>query len=918
MDTPTLLGRDRELALLHGLIAGVGERGGALVVRGEAGIGKSALLAAASRRARAQGVRVLSVSGVQSEAHLSFAGLHQLLRPILTGAETLPPRLRGALEAAFGLGDTAASDLFLVALAVLELLADAAIRAPIVIVAEDVQWLDHPTRDLLVFISRRVDSEPILILFALRDGIASPLDAIGLPELQLAGLDNAAAGALLDTHSPGLDLVVRERLLDEAAGNPLALAELPAALRSAQLRGQVALPAWLPLTTRLERAFAARVADLPDATRALLLVAAIDDGGVLAEVLAASAAFTATPVALEMLDPAVAARLIEVEGHELRFRHPLMRSAIYQAASVSRRRAAHAALASVLIDQPDRCVWHQAAATTGTDVAVSAALAAMAGRAWSRGAIAVAAAALERAAMLTDDQGTRGQRLIAAAMHVLDLGQHEAGIRLMQAAQPLALDRAERAQLAWLQEIFTEQGKWSGTANVPIFVELADEAREAGQPNLALSRLLSVVLRCWWANPDQQTRDLVVAAAERIPVPGNHPVLLTILAEADPVERGALVLERFPEHLPPAGADSYAITLMLGLAATAVGDYARASTWLATAVAGLRVNGRLRRVGEAMVSQSWTAYFLGAWDDGLSTANEAVRLEVEFRQPLWAATAQLAEATMRGACGHIEEAEALAAAAERVMLPMGAHPMLSLVQLARGVAALGAGRYEDAYLHLRRIFDPADIAYHPFVRSWAIADLAEAASHCGHLEEARTYAAELVPILAKAKWPVLRASLGYALPLLADDDEAEALFRANLAADAGLWTFFRARLHLAYGVWLRRQRRVNESRVPLREAREALDALGAAPWAERARVELRAAGETSQRRAPAARDELTPQELQIAQLAAQGLSNREIGQHLYLSHRTISTHLYRVFPKLGITTRSELRSALNAEGSLTA
>jgi DNA-binding CsgD family transcriptional regulator len=294
----------------------------------------------------------------------------------------------------------------------------------------------------------------------------------------------------------------------------------------------------------------------------------------------------------------------------------------------------------------------------------------------------------------------------------------------------------------------------------------------------------------------------------------------------------------------------------------------------------------------------------------MPAAEEAVRLAEETVQPRWVAAVRPVQAVLAGLRGDEEAADALAAEAEQVLLPMAAHPMLALVQFARGITALGAGRHADAFDHLNRIYDPADIAYHPFVRGWAIAELTEAAVHTGREDAARAEAAALEPVLVRTRSPLLAAGLQCARPMLAADDAAEAAFQDGLAADLARWPLHRARLLLAYGVWLRRRRRVAESRAPLRGAREAFDALGAVPWGERARQELRASGEASRRRTPDAWDELTPQELQIAQMAAEGLTNREIGQRLYLSHRTVGSHLYRIFPKLGVTARGELRMAL--------
>jgi ATP/maltotriose-dependent transcriptional regulator MalT len=311
------------------------------------------------------------------------------------------------------------------------------------------------------------------------------------------------------------------------------------------------------------------------------------------------------------------------------------------------------------------------------------------------------------------------------------------------------------------------------------------------------------------------------------------------------------------------------------------------------------------------VSQATTSINLGSAKSALSEAQEAARLARETSQPLWEAAAQLVEARADAMRGDETSAQELVTEAERTLLPIAANPMLALAAVARGVAACGSGRYSEGYEHLHRVFDPADIAYHPYIRPWIIGDLAEAAVHSGHQAEVRMVVDELETLGLETRSPILLVGLRYARPLLADDTEAEAHFVAGLSADLASWPFVRARLQLAFGTWLRRQRRVVESRAPLHAAREAFDALGLATWSERARNELRAAGVMSSPRERDATDNLTPQELQIARMAASGLSNREIGRQLYLSHRTVGAHLYRAFPKLGITSRGQLRDALD-------
>ncbi len=401
-----LLGREYELRVLTDLIERIRDGGGAMVLRGEAGIGKSALLTEVGRSAVGGGLRVLTTAGVQSEAQVAFAGLYQLLRPVWGHVDQLPGPQRAALSAAFGMADAVAPDLFLIALATLNLLGEAATRAPIVLIVEDAHWLDRASADVLVFVARRVESEPVVLLAAVRDGFHGSFHDVGLTELGLGRLDPAAAAALLDVRAADLNPAARERVLHEAAGNPLALVELPIALGAGG--DAVATASWLPLTTRLEQAFAARVSTLPTATRTLLLVAALNDGDTVSETLEAAAVVAGERLAVEDLTAAVDVRLVEVTDERLRFRHPLMRSAIYQRASLGQRHAVHAGLAQVLATDADRQVWHRAAACVGPAEDVASDLEAAAGRMRVRGGIDAAVAALERAAKLSGDPVGRG------------------------------------------------------------------------------------------------------------------------------------------------------------------------------------------------------------------------------------------------------------------------------------------------------------------------------------------------------------------------------------------------------------------------------------------------------------------------------------------------------------------------------
>jgi DNA-binding CsgD family transcriptional regulator len=903
-----LYGRTRELDALSQLVERTPDGGGAVVVRGEAGIGKSSLAAEAGRRATARGMRVLDVRGVESELHLPFAGLQQLLQPLLAQLENLSPPQRAALEAAFGLVDSAAPDRFLIALATLDLLVEAAQSAPLLLIVDDAHWMDRPTCDALAFVARRVHLDPVVLILMIREGAENPFETADLPELPVGPLDQDSAGHLLDARTPGLVPAVRESLLRAAEGNPLALVELPVALGKERLTGLSLRADRMPLTTRLERAFAIRFTALPAWTRRLLVVAAANDTGNVSETLRAGALLTGEPVALAALSPAVSAELIEFDAAAIRFRHPLIRSGIYQQAELTERMAVHAALAETLASEPDRSIWHKAAATIAPNEEVAAHLEESAARAHRRGAVLAAVAALERSAGLSGEPSRRGERLLRAAELAFELGRRDIVARLLREAEPVVKDRLSRARMAWIGESFDDGIAETGRGALDL-VRVAAQARQAGDTDLAMNLLAGAALRCFWGRPPEATRNAVTAAVKGMDVADDDPRLVVSLAWASPFTDRATLVARFPPLGGVSAVDPMAARLY-GMAAAALGEHKISEGFSTVSIAGLREQGRLALLAQVLVVRAWNRIHLGSFGAALPDAEEAARLARETTQPFWESQARAAEATVAAVHGDADKAETLARAAESEALPTVASAVLAEVQLARGLSALGGGRFGEAYEHLRRLLDRDDPVYHYVKSTWSIGDLAEAAVHSGHRDDITETMSELEALSARSPSPQLRVALAHARPLLAANGSKEALFLAGLRADLTDWPFARARLQLAYGSWLRRQRRISESRRPLRAARDAFDDLGARPWGERAREELRASGEASRNRAPDVRDQLTPSELQIAQMAADGFTNREIGQRLYLSHRTVSSHLYRIFPKLGITSRSQLHLAL--------
>ncbi len=903
-----VLGRDAETRTLTALLDAVPSGGGALVLRGEPGIGKSRLLDAAAAHARDRGFTLLSATGVQSEARLPFAGLHQLLHPVRAHAAALPQVLRDALDTAFGLTDSPPPERFRIAMAVLALLSEVAGRAPVLVVAEDAQWLDRASADALAFVARRLEDDPVVLLAAVRDGYGSALADAGLAELRVGALEPRAAEALIDASGPHLTFEARHRLLREAAGNPLALIELP---RAGPSPPGSPVPGLMPLTERLEQAFAARVADLGEETRLLLLAAALNDGEDASEVLSVGSTVAGTALDLEALEPALSAAIVDLDERTVRFRHPLMRSAVVQSATAPRRRRVHEALADVLHAEPDRRVWHRAALITGPHEDVAGDLEEAARRAQRRGAIGVAVTALRRSAELSD-AAQRGRRLLAAAQLAFELGQPDVVVPLLREAEHLEPGPLEQGRATWIKEM-VDLRPLGDTGRAFALITAAEHAGEAGDHDLRIDLMCLVAQRMWWVDPSPDARQFLVDAARRLgETDPDHPHVLAVQAYADPFGTTPEVVRRLRAAAVERSYDPE-VARHLGAASAVVGAFDTGRTALGVAVEGLHAQGRLGHLPRLLALQGTVAARLADWDVAIPAAEEARRLADELSEPLWRAGAETVISAIAGMRGDEEAAERAAVRAEEIALPMGAKFVVCMAQFGRILAALGAARHDDGHALAERLFDPGDPAHHPVMACWHIGDLAESAVHTGRAEQARARVAQVEAAAGDQPSIWIDLSLRHARAVLADgDEEATARFAEALAADLGPWPFPRARILLAHGQWLRRRRRVAESRTSLRAARDTFDALGCVAWGDQARRELRASGETSRRRDPAARDQLTAQELQIAHLAAQGLSNREIGQRLYLSHRTIGTHLYRIFPKLGITARSELASALDA------
>jgi DNA-binding CsgD family transcriptional regulator len=905
-----LIGRDPEIALLGRVIDGIEHEGVSILVRGQPGVGKSSMLRAAAAMARRRDALILIASGVESEAMLPFSGLHQLLLPLVSRSTSLPTIQHDALSTAFGTMAGPPPELFLTALATLTLITDAAGSQPVVLLVDDVQWLDAPTQDVLAFVSRRLRHDPVVMVCGLRDGHQVALSAADVFEINLQALDAKSSRELLATVSEDLTPADQRAVLSQARGNPLALVELPIAWRSAGVDILSSASATVPLTTRLEQAFAARVTGLPVLTRDALLVAAVNAEGSLAEIVAATAILSGIAVTTECLEPAAEARLVGFDHVDVRFRHPLVRSAVLYNESLRRRQAAHAAMSEVLRFEPYRRVWHQAQSVDGPDDDVAARLDDSHAESIRRGSVLSAIAALERSAQLTSDPPTRVRRLLLAAHHAFGLGRADLVNRLVDTAEVNDLSDLDQARAEWLRELFSE-GKLGDSARIRELCALATRSAESGGLDLALDLLASAALRCWWAVGDPSDGAHVASTAEGLTAVRDDPRRTYAMVAADPLGQARQTRARL-EATTAEGVSNVDQLRQLGMAARAAGADALAADYFNGAESKLRERGQLGLLSHVLAVQAAVCLDLGDWRRAGRNLEEGRQLSKETGQSTWRTGTAVVEALYEGLTGDADAALRHAAEIEAACAGQVANDFLSMVQFARGTAQLSVGRHLEAYNALAPIFDPHGPAHHPREQLSAVMFLVEAAVGCGAADEVRDVVARLEILARTTQSQILGVHLLYARPMLAEGAHVERLFQSGLEQDLILWPWPRARIELAYGNWLRRSRRLADSRAPLRSALATFDVIGATQWSRQARAGLRAAGEqTPVAETEIARSLMTPQEMHIARLAAEGLSNREIGQQLYLSPRTVGSHLYRIFPKLGISSRSQLASRMS-------
>ncbi len=920
-----LIGRDAETRALAEFVDDVGSgRSRVLVVRGECGLGKTALLNWVVEHAG--DCQVLRAGGVEAEMELAFAGLHQLLAPILSRLDNLPSPQRDALQMAFGFRVGAVPDRLFIALAVLSLLADTAKQQPLICLIDDEQWLDRASAQALTFVARRLGDESVGLIFATQVATA---ELSGLPELHLDGLSNADAHALLDRAlTAPLDPAMRERFVNETRGNPLALSELPRSVTPAELAGGFAAPAVMPMSDRLEDSFRRRLDALPSATRRLVLLAAADPVGEPSLLWNAGARLG---IDARAAAPAMEAGLIHF-GTRVQFFHPLVRSAAYRSALVADKQDAHRALAEATDPRldPDRRAWHRAQAAAGPDETVAAELEGSADRALARGGVAAAAAFLELAAMLTPAPDRRAARMLAAAKAKRDAGALDAALGLLVAVETGPLDALQTAQVEYLRgEIAFDQ--WHVREAAQLLRSAAGRFESLCAESSREVRLRALDAAMWLAGPDGPDKSSILetaAAARAGPPSPQPPRAVDVLLDAfvalftDGYAAAAPLLNRAIEMLLAADVEAGRLDSWLPITRSKIRAALAAEVWDAESwyALALRETQFARTTGAPIQLQlalhylAWTLLLRGEFGKAASVIDEDfAAAAAPGNPPLRFGTLLLA--AWRGerekARELIEETTASAEAE-------GNCRAADLAAYARSVLDNGLGRHADALAAVKPVFDHD----HAGLGALVVPELVEAASRTDNVELLAA-ARDWMAVRAKATPTPWALGIDSRIRALSSDGAvAESLYRESLEyLGRTPIVVERARGHLIYGEWLRRQNRRVDARAQLRVAEEMFSAMGADGFADRARRELLATGESARKRSAKTGDtgvDLTPQELQVARLAREGLSNNEIGVQLFISPRTVQYHLRKVFAKLGIRSRGELAHVLPGPGGAAA
>ncbi|WP_040836039.1 ATP-binding protein [Nocardia brevicatena] len=902
-----VLGRVEELARIGRLLADARSGvGGALVIRGEPGIGKTALLDHAERAAA--DLRVLRGVGIESEIEVPFAGLHLLFHPYLERIPALPEPQAQALRAAFGLTDADVGERFLISAATLSLLSELTADGPVVCLIDDAHWFDPASLDALLFAARRLQQEPLAMLFTVRDdGGCFPIT--GLDTVTLPALDRESSMTLLNRRAHDLAGPTRARVLAEARGNPLAIIEFTAALTNREHGGSHtwSLPVEpLPVARQVQDAFRSRISGLPRQTQRLLLLVAADDTADPTVIMCAAERLGLTAADLE---PAEHATLIELSARGISFRHPLIRTAAYQGAPRGWQLAAHQALADTLMQghYADRRAWHLAAATTTPDETAAATLEQVARRAAQRGGSSAVAHALEHSARLSADPDRRSRRLVGAARAAYDAGALERAAECASAAADLTTSESVLAEATWIQAQIAYENESPATASA-LMVKGATPIVES-HPEQAVSMLIDAI----GCAKDGGAHDLVRRSARLLtdvplePESGLRPVVDGMVGLAELFDgrgrQGITGMRALVTAARDGQVRGILERVLAGYLALIIDDRAAVQV-LETTVAEARRSGALGWLPYIQEPLAIALLLRGRFRDAETEVAEALSVSTDLGQNTQATIMTAIAAWLAAVTG---DAEACRTHAETMLRNHARHPTnAALAAWALGLLDLGEGRFDTAAHHLETIC--AGPARRDFLVQ-AIPDHVESAIRSGRTMQAARYLPALTDWAEHTGQPYANALVFRCHALLSTDADTETRYntalRLHLEAER---TYDHARTALLYGEWLRRKRRRTDAHTRLTEAFNAFEQLGATTWAERARAELNALGDRPIARPhdhdPIAR--LTPQELQVVRLAATGLGNRDIAGQLFLSPRTVGHHLYRAYPKLGITKRAEL------------
>ena len=912
MIATALAGRDGDLGVIQAFLDEVSTGGAALLLTGEPGMGKTALLDAAQERAMAAGVRVLRAAGAQFEADVSFSGLSQVLLPLGEELEGLSARQGEALKVAQGLTAGSPSDRLVVANAALAVLRQAAVAWPLLVILDDLLWLDRASSLVLGFAARRLDGSRVGFLAAARTGAGTFFDGASLPEHEVRPLDGEAAAGLVSARFPELAPRILRRVLAEAQGQPLALLELPAILDDAQRRGWAALPSTLPLSRRLRTLFAAQVSDLPARTRQLLLLAALDGTGDLAVLQVAAAARRE----IDDLAPAERAGLVHVEEgtDRLAFRHPLIRSTVLQLSVSEDVRRAHRTLAARLGDQPERRAWHLGSAALGPDEDVAGLLERVARQMLRRGHAADAVAALLRSAQLSPRGTDRSLRLAeAACLSVTVTGELSRARRLLAEVRQAApeLDGSLYASVAACHLLLNSDGGIDAVHSLLVSaISQRTGPNDPADPAL-MAWLHTMFMVCSFGGRPElwpPFDEVITSLAPRVPAD------LDLLARtyADPVRSAVPALDALDAAISGLAAETdHWRILIIGSAAVYTDRLTGCRAALRRVASEGRDDSAVLPAISALTLLSLDAFMAGGWDEAQRLAAEGLDAARAHGLPLRAWMAHELQALVAAARGDYDAVRELTGQMIRWALPRGiVQPQLA-AHHAGSLAALGRGDFEEAYQEAAAISPPGILASHVPYALRVPMDLVEAAVRTGRHQEAAAHVAAMRQAGLGRISPRLAMLTNASAALTAPAGQASQLFAAALAVPgADRWPFERARVQLACGEHLRRVRATCEARTHLSAALGTFEALGARPWALRAGHELRATGLAAARAESQRAVMLTAQEHQVATLAAAGLTNKQIGERLYLSHRTVAAHLYQIFPRLGITSRAALRDAL--------